>query len=71
MVRFVAAISYSLYLCHFSVGRGLLLLLLLAAPPLIVIGPFVYLALNLGIATVVYYAFERPILNWRDRPRSG
>jgi peptidoglycan/LPS O-acetylase OafA/YrhL len=69
IVRFIAVISYSLYLCHFSLGMGLLGGILSLVPGLLVVAPVMYILVNVGVAAMLYYAFERPILNLRDRPR--
>jgi peptidoglycan/LPS O-acetylase OafA/YrhL len=66
LLRWIAAISYPLYLWHLwglAIGEGLALphaLQLVAA-----------LIASLGLASASYYLLERPILRWRDRRRAA
>ena len=48
---------------------GLLGGILSLVPGLLVVAPVMYILVNVGVAAILYYAFERPILNLRDRPR--
>ena len=78
LLLFLAAISYNLYLWHQPLGR---ILLKLRLPPYATVDPhddrqwmfafvFVALAVAIGVATLLTYAFEQPILRLGRRRRT-
>ncbi len=68
VLAFVGRISYGLYLWHPLVSRLVRRSLgaLLPGPEALLL---VHLALSIGVASVSFYAFERPILRWKERWR--
>jgi len=69
IILHISLISYSLYLIHMLSIQfsSYFFPLPIANPVLAFANYFFYWALSIGVATALYFLFEKPILKWRDK----